>query len=120
NECAEVLDLIGQLYGIERRATAGPPEDRARLRQSESQEIVKRIEKWALSIRALPGSSLRNAIEYMGGMWENGLLRFLDDPNVPIDMTAPSVACAASSSVARITTALAHNAARKSPRSSTA
>jgi hypothetical protein len=24
-------------------------------------------------------------IEYMGGMCENGLLRFLDDPNVPID-----------------------------------
>jgi transposase len=30
-------------------------------------------------------SGLRSAIEYMGGMWENGLLRFLDDPNVRID-----------------------------------
>jgi transposase len=36
-------------------------------------------------VRALPGSGLRGAIEYMGGMWEHGLLRFLDDPNVPID-----------------------------------
>ncbi len=24
----------------------------------------------------------------MGGMWETGLLRFLDDPNVPIDNNA--------------------------------
>ena len=29
-------------------------------------------------------SGLRGAVEYMGGMWDSGLLRFLDDPNVPI------------------------------------
>lgn len=84
-ECGEVLDLIGQLYTIEKRAATGPPEERARLRNEESRPIVKRIEQWALGVRALPGSGLRNAIQYMGGMWEHGLLRFLDDPNVPID-----------------------------------
>jgi Transposase IS66 family len=30
-------------------------------------------------------SGLRRAIEYMGGMWDAGLLHFLDDTNVPID-----------------------------------
>jgi transposase len=85
SECKQALDLIGELYGIERRARAGPPEQRAKLRNEESRAIVKRIEQWALSIRALPGSGLRGAIEYMGGMWNTGLLRFLDDPNVPID-----------------------------------
>jgi len=84
-ECAEAIALIGQLYAVEKCATTGPPEERARLRETESRAIVKRIEQWALSVRALPGSGLRRAIEYMGGMWEGGLLRFLDDPNVPID-----------------------------------
>ena len=84
-ECAQALDLIGELYAIEKRASTGPPEERARLRRDESREVIKRIEKWVLGIRALPGSGLRKAIEYMGGMWEHGLLRFLDDPAVPID-----------------------------------
>lgn len=85
NECKQALDLIGELYAVERRAATGPPDERAQLRDKESRAIVKRIEQWALSMRALPGSGLRGAIEYMGGMWETGLLRFLDDPNVPID-----------------------------------
>ena len=84
-ECKEAIALIAELYAVEKRATTGPPEERARLRETESRAIVKRIEQWALGVRALPGSGLRRAIEYMGGMWETGLLRFLDDPNVPID-----------------------------------
>ena len=84
-ECAEAIALIAELYGVEKRANTGPPEERARLRREESRTIIKRIEQWALGVRALPGSGLRGAIEYMGGMWEHGLLRFLDDPNVPID-----------------------------------
>jgi transposase len=84
-ECAEAIALIAELYAVEKRANAGHPEERARLRREESRAIVKRIEQWALGVRALPGSGLRGGIEYMGGMWENGLLRFLDDPNIPID-----------------------------------
>ena len=38
-ECAEAIALIGALYGIERRASTGPPEERARLRRDESQAI---------------------------------------------------------------------------------
>ena len=84
-ECAEAIAMIAELYAVEKRANTGPPEERARLRNAESRAIVKRIEQWALSVRSLPGSGLRNAIEYMGHMWNEGLLRFLDDPNVPID-----------------------------------
>jgi transposase len=89
-ECTEVLDLIGELYDVERQCATGPPgnNQRARLRAERSREIVKRIERWALSVQSLPGSSLRKAIEYMGGMWDQGLLRFLDDPAVPIDNNA--------------------------------
>jgi transposase len=84
-ECREAIGLIAELYAVEKRANTGPPEERARLRAQESRPIVKRIQQWALGIRALPGSGLRGAVEYMGGMWDSGLLRFLDDPNVPID-----------------------------------
>lgn len=84
-ECAEAIAIIAELYAVEKRANTGPPGERARLRNEESRAIVKRIEKWALSVRSLPGSGLRKAIEYMGHMWNEGLLRFLDDPNVPID-----------------------------------
>ena len=84
-ECAEAIALIGQLYEVERQTATGPPEERARLRNERSRSIVKQIEKWALSVESLPGSPLRKAIEYMGGMWDQGLLRFLDDPAVPID-----------------------------------
>ena len=84
-ECADAIVMIAELYAVEKRANTGPSEDRARLRNEESRPIVKRIEQWALSVRSLPGSGLRNAIEYMGHMWNEGLLRFLDDPNVPID-----------------------------------
>ena len=84
-ECRQAIALIAELYAVEKRATTGPPEERARLREQESRPIVKRIQEWALGVRALPGSGLRRAVEYMGGMWDSGLLRFLDDPNVPID-----------------------------------
>ena len=84
-ECGEALDLIGELYEVERKSATGPPDERARLRAERSRDITKRIEKWALGVEALPGSSLRKAIEYMGGMWDGGLLCFLDDPAVPID-----------------------------------
>jgi transposase len=84
-ESAEAIAMIAELYAIEKRANTGPPEDRARLRNEESRVIVKRIEQWVLASRTLPGSGLRKAVEYMGHMWNEGLLRFLDDPNVPID-----------------------------------
>jgi hypothetical protein len=37
--------------------------------------------------RSTPGSLLRKAIKYMLGLWP-GLVRFLDDPRVPLDNAA--------------------------------
>jgi transposase len=85
--CAGVLDLIGELYAIEREARDGPPDERARLRRERSADIVRRIHTWALEQRALPESPLGKAIAYLGAMWE-GLQRFLNDPTVPIDNNA--------------------------------
>jgi transposase len=82
---AQVLGLIDELFAIEALCPMGPPGDelRATLRNERSRPIVKQIEKWALGVLALPAGGLRNAIEYMGNLW-NGLVVFLDDSRVPL------------------------------------
>jgi transposase len=85
--CAEVLELIGRLYEVERHAQTGPPEERRRLRIEQSKPILNQIQAWALATPALPQSGLGKAIAYMGGIW-SGLQVFVDDPNVAIDNNA--------------------------------
>jgi transposase len=96
--CVEVLDLIGQLYAVER---AGPAAEvgtsdelraeafalRATARRERSAPIVAAIHAWAHQQRALPESSLGKAIAYMLGLWR-GLTRFLDDPRIALDNNA--------------------------------
>ena len=88
-EAKQILDLIDELFRIEAMCVTGPPGDamRAELRAERSRPVVKQIEQWALSIRALPESPLRKAIEYMGNLW-GGLVLFLDDPAVPLHNNA--------------------------------
>ena len=80
--CGQALDLIGELYALERECASD--EDRARVRGQNSREIVRRLHAWALEQRALPQSPLGKAIAYMGDLWP-GLLRFLDEPRLPLD-----------------------------------
>ncbi|MBV8194891.1 MAG: IS66 family transposase [Candidatus Dormibacteraeota bacterium] len=86
--CAEAIAMIGELYAIEKKANTGPPEERlARLRtlrETESRDVVQRIQKWAIGTGALPQSGLGRALAYMGDCWK-GLVRFLDDPRIPLD-----------------------------------
>ena len=81
--------MIGELYAVEREAAEDPDPEarRARLRGERSREIVGRIHRWALETEALPQSGLRKAIEYMGSLWK-GLIRFLEDPRIPLDNNA--------------------------------
>ena len=86
-QCTQVLDMIGELYEVERIARDGPEpllQARARLRAERSVVIVERVHAWALQQRALPESALGKAIGYLGSMWQ-GLLVFLRDPAVDID-----------------------------------
>ena len=46
--------------------------------------LTPAVHEWALAQSALPESALRNAIDYMLGLWP-GLIRFLDDPRIPLD-----------------------------------
>jgi transposase len=96
--CAEVLELIGQLYAVERSCPGllvGTSDDvradalalRATRRREQSAPIVAAIRTWAHQQRALPESSLGKAIAYMLGLWP-GLTRFLDDPRIALDNNA--------------------------------
>ena len=82
--CSEVLDLIGQLYEVERQTKDKPPDEVLALRQERSKTIVLAVQKWALETEALPESNLGRAIKYMGSLWD-GLRVFLDDPLVGLD-----------------------------------
>ena len=86
---SEMLDMIGEIYAIEQSCPTGPPGDelRRRLRNERSREVVRRIQNWLQQTRALPQSGLGKAISYAGGMW-SGLVRFLEDPRIPIDNNA--------------------------------
>ena len=95
----EFLDLVGELYAIERKAARGPPEEssgsggyRCRidleklrvLRDTESREVIKRIHAWILAQQCIPGGALKKKLEYVAKRW-TALTRFLDDPEIPLD-----------------------------------
>lgn len=93
-QCSEALELIGQLFELDRdtkdpsllEGDAKLDAERERLakRNAEARPILERLRAWALEQRGLPKSSLRKAIDYMLQYWE-GLTVFLDDAYVPLD-----------------------------------
>jgi hypothetical protein len=83
--CAEVLDLIGKLYEVERGCQSEA--ERAEARRNRSRELVRQIQSWALQQQALPLSPLGKAIAYMGTLW-HGLQRFIDEPTLALDNNA--------------------------------
>ncbi|MGH8846811.1 MAG: IS66 family transposase [Polaromonas sp.] len=98
SESAEILDLIGKLYEVERLVPSLGPDAaaqqkaeaerlRAQLRQDRSRDLVQSIQQWAQQQRPLPQSGLGKAIAYMMEMWK-GLTPFLEDPRVPLDNNA--------------------------------
>jgi transposase len=100
DECGRAIELIGQLYAIERQVPRLPrdaPEKakaeaialRTRLRAERSRAIIDELRDWAYETRpaVLPESSLGKAIDYMLSLWQ-GLTRFLADHRVPLDNNA--------------------------------
>jgi transposase len=90
-EVSEILDRIGQLYAIDAEAKRASPEERlatlAALRAKRSKPVIDEIRTWLMTQRALPRSSLGKAIAYTGGLW-TGLVRFLENPKIPLDRVA--------------------------------
>ncbi|NNE18478.1 MAG: IS66 family transposase [Myxococcales bacterium] len=80
----EALELIAELYRIEREIDEEPPDERLRIRQQRAGPVVQQIHRWALQQRALPQSPLGKAIAYLGKHFD-GLRVFLTDSDVPLD-----------------------------------
>ena len=85
----EAVKLIAKLYEIEREAHALEPEARWRLRQSQAKPIAQALHAWLLAQRKMLAKSdvTAKAIDYSLSNW-TGLVRYLDDGNVPIDNNA--------------------------------
>jgi transposase len=93
-ECEEVLDLIGELFLIERELPVWEAIDDAQMRAQQlahirevrdqkSRPIMEKIRTWANAQRALPESKLGDALTYLKNQWE-GLTLFLDEPRAPL------------------------------------
>ncbi len=82
-EANEVLDLIDELFTIERSAKSF--DELRLLRKNKSALIVDKIEKWLLKNRTKcrPEDGLRKAIDYAQGYW-HGLIKFLKDEKIPL------------------------------------
>lgn len=89
--CQEILDLIAELYTVERLVPKELSEAeqlplRAEFRDRLSRPLVDRIRQWGheTAARTLAQSGLGRAIAYMQGLWP-GLIRFLENPRIPLD-----------------------------------
>ena len=88
----QALDMIGQLYQIEKKARKKPPdglsaaEYAAQLRQAKSRPVLDKLEAWLVKNQAevLPQSLIGKAISYALGQWKY-LIRYVDDGCTPID-----------------------------------
>lgn len=84
-ETERILDLFGRLYEIEKRATT--LDERGRLRDTESREVVAELQRVLIASASTPHDALDKAIQYMSRRWSK-LTRFLDDPVIPLDNNA--------------------------------
>lgn len=97
-ECQQAIDLIGQLFEIERelpnwhvikdpRLREAALDKIAEVRTAHSKPLTDALLQWARDQRGLPGSKLREAIGYMTSNW-SGLTRFLTEPRAPLSNNA--------------------------------
>lgn len=91
--CEKALDLIGELFAVERKVPAvevpEPSEAlalRQKLRDEDSKPLLDKLRTWAEETRpvALPRSGLGKAINYLLRHWK-GLTLFLKNPQIPLD-----------------------------------
>jgi transposase len=87
-EARRAIELIGELYAVEREASVADPLASLReLRVQRSAPALEALRVWLREQRVLPRSALGQAIAYTAGLWA-GLVRFLDDPEIPLDNNA--------------------------------
>ena len=86
--CAQVLALIGELYGIERSATARQLDAAARheLRQHRARPLLAQLRAMldGLVLTVLPKSPIGQAVAYARNHW-TALARYIEDGRLKID-----------------------------------
>ncbi len=82
----QMVALIGELYGVERRVREADAATRERERNTHSRPILMRIRRWLdkAAARAAPKSLLGQAITYALGQWPI-LITFLEDGHLEVD-----------------------------------
>src|SRR6266853_539595 len=85
----EALQRIGALYAIEEQIRGQGPEERRRVREQHSAQLLADLQRWLLaSVRSLSKKSeLAGAIHYALARWE-ALCRFCHDGRIEIDNNA--------------------------------
>ena len=93
-ECQRAVELIAQLFEIERdlpdwqvihdpRLRAAALARIRDVRQERSKPLCDALLAWAKEQRGLPGSTLLDALGYMTSNW-NGLTHFIEEPRAPL------------------------------------
>uniref|UniRef100_UPI00046AAA60 IS66 family transposase n=1 Tax=Cobetia crustatorum TaxID=553385 RepID=UPI00046AAA60 len=82
----QAIELIGQLYQVEREVQSLSAEERQRLRETKAKPIADTLHRWMLAHREkVPnGSATAKALDYSLKRWA-ALTRYLDDGALPID-----------------------------------
>jgi transposase len=82
----QAIELIGQLYGVERAIADQDAETRLQQRRTRSAPIAAALHEWLVAHRAkvAQGTATAKAIDYSLNRWA-ALTRYLDDPRLPID-----------------------------------
>lgn len=82
----QAIEMMGQLYAIEKDIQSLPPDERQQIRQQKSKPIMDLLLKWLQVHREkVPkGSKTENAINYSLKRWD-ALSRYLGDGRLPID-----------------------------------
>lgn len=83
---SEALQMIQELYAVEKQASTMTDEARVDLRRAHSELILKKMKKWldAQKLTALPKSPLSQAITYALNNW-SALCTYLQDGELNID-----------------------------------
>ena len=83
---SQAIELIGQLYGVERDLRDQDAETRLQQRRSRAAPIATALYEWLLAQRAKValGTATAKAIDYSLNRWA-ALTRYVEDPRLPID-----------------------------------
>jgi len=82
----QALSFIQKLYRVEKQIIDKPPDERFKIRQSQSQSILDQFHKWLTKSlpQVPPKSAIGKALLYLNNQWPN-LIGYLEDGLYPID-----------------------------------